>query len=67
MKKSAKSIRKVADCRDFPDEDNPCTLCISGSENEVLETAVHHAVSKHGHENTAELRGEIRSMLKNEK
>ena len=59
-------VRKVADCRDFPDEDNPCSLCISGTENEVMDVAVWHAVNKHGHEDTLEFRAEIRSMLKSE-
>jgi predicted small metal-binding protein len=59
------SGRKVIDCRHFPSEKN-CTLAISGTEDEVLEAAVHHAVSAHGHENTPELREQIRSLLKDE-
>jgi len=59
------SGRKVIDCRLFPSEKN-CTLAISGTEDEVLEAAVQHAVSVHGHENTSELREQIRSMLKDE-
>ena len=39
---------------------------ISGTEKEVLDAAVQHAVSAHGHENSAELRKEIRSLLKDE-
>ena len=58
--------RKVADCRQFPSEKN-CTLTISGTEDEVLEVAVQHAVTAHGHENTPELRNQIRSMLKDER
>ena len=57
--------RKVADCRDFPNEVG-CTLTISGEEKEVLDTAVAHAVAVHGHENTPELREQLRLMLKNE-
>jgi len=41
-------------------------LKISGSEAEVLDAAVQHAVSAHGHERSAELREEIRSLLKDE-
>jgi len=41
-------------------------LKISGTEEEVLDAAVQHAVSVYGHENSAELRGEIRSLLKDE-
>lgn len=57
--------RKYVDCRDFPSEKN-CTLKISGREDEVLEAAVEHAVSAHGHENTSELREQIRTSLKEE-
>jgi predicted small metal-binding protein len=55
--------RKSIDCRDYPSEKN-CSLKISGTEKEVLEAAVHHAATVHGHDNTPELREQIRSMLK---
>ncbi len=61
----AGSTRKVIDCRLFPSEKN-CTLAISGTEDEVLQTAVHHAVTVHGHQNTPELREQIRSLLRDE-
>jgi hypothetical protein len=32
----------------------------------VLDAAVEHAVSAHGHENSPELRDQIKSMLKDE-
>lgn len=57
--------RKVADCRKMPSENN-CSLCISGTEAEVLTVAVEHAVSSHGHQNTPELREQIRGMLADE-
>lgn len=57
--------RKVADCRDMPSE-RGCTLTISGEEDEVLDAATQHAVSSHGHENSAELREMIRGGLKDE-
>jgi predicted small metal-binding protein len=57
--------RKVIDCRNFPSDKN-CTLAISGAEEEVLDIAVHHASTVHGHENTPELREQIRSMLSDE-
>jgi hypothetical protein len=59
------ATRKSIDCRDYPSEKN-CSLKISGTEEEVLDAAVQHAVSVYGHENSAELRGEIRSLLKDE-
>ncbi len=57
--------RKVADCREFPSE-SKCTLTIASEEQEVLRAASEHAVSVHGHQNTPELREQIRSMLKDE-
>jgi len=57
--------RKVLDCRNFP-SDKACTLAISGTEEEVLDIAVHHASTVHGHENTRELREQLRSMLSDE-
>jgi hypothetical protein len=58
-------MRKVADCRDFPSE-TQCTLAISGEEEEVVRAAAEHAVSVHGHEDTPELREQVRGMLKDE-
>jgi len=58
-------MRKVADCRDFPSEMN-CTLTITGEEEEVVRAAGEHAESVHGHKNSAELREQVRSMLKDE-
>jgi predicted small metal-binding protein len=57
--------RKSIDCRTYPSEKN-CSLKISGTEEEVLDAAVQHAVSAHGHENSPELRDQIRLMLKDE-
>ena len=55
--------RKSIDCRDYPSEKG-CTLKISGTEEEVLDAAVQHAVSAHGHTDAKELRGQLKSMLK---
>lgn len=57
--------RKVADCRDFPNEVG-CTLTIAGEEDEVLAAATQHAVAVHGHEDTDEVRSWLRQNLKNE-
>jgi Protein of unknown function (DUF1059) len=57
--------RVMADCRRFESERN-CTLTIIGEEDEVVEAAAGHAVSVHGHEDTAELREQTRSMLEPE-
>jgi predicted small metal-binding protein len=58
--------RKSIDCRNYLSEKN-CSLKISGTEEEVLQAAIQHAASVHGHENTAELRQQIKSMLKDER
>jgi predicted small metal-binding protein len=55
--------RKSIDCRDYPSEKN-CSLRISGTEQEVLDAAVQHAASAHGHEKSPELRDQLKSMLK---
>jgi hypothetical protein len=37
--------RKFFDCRNYPSENN-CSVAISGREDEVLDQAVHHAMTK---------------------
>ncbi len=59
------STRKSIDCRNYPSEKN-CSLKISGTEEEVLNAAVEHAASAHGHQKSPELRQQIKSMLKDE-
>ena len=54
--------RKMIDCRQLPSDIN-CTLTIAGEEQEVLDAAVMHAVDKHGHEDTPELREQLRGVL----
>ncbi|HTD33509.1 MAG TPA: DUF1059 domain-containing protein [Candidatus Elarobacter sp.] len=62
----AVSVRRYVDCREFPSENN-CSLKISGTEEEVLNAAVQHAVSSHGHQETPELREMLRSGLREER
>jgi len=54
--------RKMIDCRKVPNEIG-CTLTIAGTEEEVLDAAAAHAVAKHGHEDTPELREMLRQGL----
>jgi len=54
--------RKFIDCRQHPSAGD-CTLAISGTEEEVLELAVLHATTRHGHTDTPELRQQLRSMM----
>jgi predicted small metal-binding protein len=57
--------RKYIDCREMPSENN-CDLAMAGSEEHIVEAAAIHAVTAHGHEDTPDLRDQIRSMLKEE-
>jgi len=54
--------RKMIDCRAVPNEVG-CTLTIAGQEEELLDAAVAHAVAKHGHQDTPELREMLRGAL----
>ncbi|MGX1854838.1 DUF1059 domain-containing protein [Streptomyces sp. NBC_01456] len=58
-------MRKKVDCRDHPSEMN-CSLVIAGEEDEVIRAATEHAVSVHGHADSAELREQIKAALKDE-
>jgi uncharacterized protein DUF1059 len=57
--------RVMADCRRFPSDSN-CSLTIIGDEDEVIRAAAEHAASVHGHEDTPELRDQIRGLLEGE-
>lgn len=57
--------RKIADCRRWPSESN-CSLTIIGEEEEVVEAAAAHAAAVHGHEDTPELREQLRGFLEDE-
>jgi hypothetical protein len=57
--------RKIADCRRWPSESN-CSLTIIGDEEEVVRAAAEHAASVHGHEDTPELRQQVREFLEPE-
>jgi predicted small metal-binding protein len=54
--------RKMIDCRTTPSDIN-CSLTIAGTEDEVMDAAVAHAISGHGHDDTPELRQMIRAGL----
>jgi hypothetical protein len=57
--------RMYVDCREMPSESN-CDLAMSGSEKHLVEAAVTHAVTAHQHEDTPELREQIRQSMKEE-
>jgi len=54
--------RMMADCRRWPSESD-CSLVIIGEEDEVVRAAADHAASVHGHDDTPELREQVRGML----
>lgn len=55
--------RKYIDCREFPSEMN-CTVALSAdTESELLEAAVQHAVAIHSHEDSPELRSQLKTLF----
>jgi hypothetical protein len=52
----------MADCRRWP-SDIDCSLTIIGEENEVVRATAEHAASVHGHQDTPELREQLRQFL----
>ena len=57
--------RYYIDCREMPSENN-CDLAMAGSEDHLVDAAAVHAVTVHKHEDTPELREEIRKGMKEE-
>ena len=56
--------RKYIDCREYPSEMN-CTVAMSAdSDSELLEAAVQHAVAVHKHEDSPQLRDQLRKLFK---
>ncbi len=60
-------IRKFIDCRDFPSEMGCSVAIFADNEDELLEAAVQHAVSVHGHSDTPELRTQLLQVSKIER
>ncbi|TFW27342.1 DUF1059 domain-containing protein [Massilia horti] len=55
--------RKYIDCREVPSE-KKCSITISAdSEEELLEAAAQHAVAVHGHQDTPELRSQLKGAM----
>jgi predicted small metal-binding protein len=56
--------RRFIDCREMP-SDMKCSVAIAAdTDAELLEAAVQHAVAVHGHQDTAELRAQIKGAFK---
>jgi predicted small metal-binding protein len=56
--------RQYIDCREFPSVNNCSVAIAADSEKELLEIAVQHAVTVHGHADTPELRKQLVSLFK---
>jgi predicted small metal-binding protein len=56
--------RKVIDCRDYPSEKNCSVAIAADSDGELLEVAVAHAVTGHGHADSKELREMLSQGIK---
>jgi predicted small metal-binding protein len=55
--------RKYIDCREFPSEMN-CSITIAADrEDELIEAAAQHAVAVHKHEDTPELRAQLKTLM----
>jgi predicted small metal-binding protein len=56
--------RKYIDCREFPSESN-CTIAISADgEAELIDAAAQHAAQVHGHQDSPELRAQLRGAVR---
>ena len=56
--------RKFIDCREFPSE-SKCTVTIAAdSEQELMDVAVQHAVSVHGHQDTPAFRQQLKEAIR---
>ena len=55
--------RMFIDCREFPSEKNCSVTIAADSEQELMEVAVQHAVSVHGHQDTPAFRAQLRQTM----
>lgn len=56
--------RKFIDCREFPSATNCSVALCADTEKELLDVAVQHAVAIHQHQDTPELRQQLKQMFK---
>lgn len=56
--------RKYIDCREFPSDTNCSVALAADSDQELLDAAVQHAVAIHQHEDTPELRAQLKQLFK---
>lgn len=58
--------RKFIDCREVPSESKCSVLIAADRDDELIEAAVQHAIAVHHERDSDELRGAIRSAIKDE-
>jgi len=56
--------RKYIDCREVPSESHCTVAIVADTEDELLEAAVQHAVAVHHHDDTPELRSQLKQAFK---
>ena len=56
--------RQYIDCREYPSESNCSVALAADTPEELLEAAVQHTVTVHGHEDTPELREQLKKLFK---
>ena len=57
--------RMMVDCRRF-ESDSKCSLTMIGEEEELVNAAAQHAEAVHGHQDTPEMRMQLRELLEPE-
>jgi hypothetical protein len=57
--------RYCVDCRETPSETN-CDLFMCGSEEHLVEASANHMITAHKHEDTPQLRDDVRRWMKRE-
>jgi predicted small metal-binding protein len=63
-RKGVAMTRQYVDCREIPSQMNCSVAIAADSERELMDAAVQHAVTVHGHADTPELRNMIASTIK---
>jgi predicted small metal-binding protein len=56
--------RRFLDCRAIPSKMSCSITIIADTEAEILDAAVQHAVAVHGHQDTPELRNQLRGAIR---
>jgi len=56
--------RKYIDCRAVPSTTHCSVTIAADSDQELLDVAVQHAVAQHGHQDTPELRTQLKQAIR---